>query len=403
MELPTVDQVERAICQLAAQLQVAQSEQIAIGQAAGRVLSEPLRADRDSPALDVSAMDGFAVRIADVGQRSVPVAGTIPAGSPAIEIPVGSAVRIFTGAPVPSEADCVVRREGTREEVGIDGATHNVFFDTAANALTHGQNIRRQGENVASGAEVLPVGTLVSSAQTAAIASFGPPRLTVRKRVRVTILNTGDELAQPGEQVEAWQVRDSNGPTLAAWLGKLSWVEVVDCRQVGDTLERVQDALTRALAESDAIILTGGVSMGDADYVPDAIKNIGGNIVFHRLPIRPGRPILGAAMQGKLLLGLPGNPVSVAVTARVFGEPLLRSLAGCSPSFPSRPAVELADVDGKRLDLIWYRLVSCRADGGVVCSPSRGSGDIVSLAQSIGFVEVAPGSSQAGPWPLYLW
>lgn len=403
MELPRVDEVELAICQLANYLQVVDSECVAIGQTDGRVLAELLRADRDSPALDVSAMDGYAVRIADVGQRPIPVAGTIPAGSPAIDIPVGCAVRIFTGAPVPSNADCVVRREETREEISNDGAMQSVFFSVQATALTPGQNIRRRGENVVSDAEVLPVGTLVSSAQTAAIASFGAPEIMVRKKVRVTILNTGDELAQPGERVEGWQIRDSNGPTLAAWLGKLPWVSVVARRQVGDTLELVQEALTQALAESDAIILTGGVSMGDADFVPDAIRNVGGSIIFHRLPIRPGRPILGGAMQGKLLLGLPGNPVSVAVTARVFGEPLLRSLAGCSPRFPRRPAVTLADVDGKQLNLIWYRLVSCDADGSVVCSSSRGSGDIVSLAQSIGFVEVAPGSSEAGPWPLYLW
>lgn len=406
MTLPQLDSLHAslhaAISQLGDQLEVLPSVPVDIADVGGRILAEPLLADRDSPALDVSAMDGYALKLRDLNIGSGDVASslyvqaTTPAGSPPVQLNDGMAVRIFTGAPVPPQADCVVRREDTHE------SESQVSIRVPATSLQPGQNIRRRGENTRRGEVVLPAGTVVDSAAIAAIAAFGGPRIAARQRVRVAILNTGDELAQPGEEVHAWQIRDSNGLTLQTWLDALPWVEVVRRQRVADTFANVREALTQQATQCDAIILTGGVSMGDTDFVPSAVEAIGGEIAFHRLPLRPGKPVLGAALNGKLVLGLPGNPVSVAVTARVFGLPLLAKIAGARLDC-RRPLVNLAAADDKRLDLVWFRLVEIDETGEVRLVTSQGSGDLVSLARSSGFVEIPPGQAGNGPWPFTMW
>lgn len=396
MEMSISSPVQRAIEHLASQLSPVGTTRVPIEQALGRILIEDLLADRDSPALAVSAMDGYAVRIEDVGCADLPIQATAAAGSAPLELLAGHAIRIFTGAAVPAGANCVVRREDTHESATV------VRIDVPPESLHSGLCIRARGENSRRGATILPSGTLVNAATVVALASFGAGEVAVRPRVRVAILNTGDELAKPGEAVADWQIRDSNGPTLEACLAGLPWVEIVQRRHVSDRLAAVEEALESELNRCDAVLLTGGVSMGDTDFVPRAIANLGGEIHFHRLPIRPGKPVLGAALDGKLLLGLPGNPVSVAVTARVFGLPLLRTLGGCSSGVP-QPLVSLAEADDKCLDLIWYRLVEIDAEGQVRLLVSRGSGDVVSLSQSHGFVEVPVGASGSGPFRLTLW
>ena len=224
----------------------------------------------------------------------------------------------------------------------------------------------------------------------------------VHRPVRVAILNTGDELIPPGHEAQPWQIRDSNGPTLMAALGAQAWVEVISRQRVQDTLESVIAAL-RSLADADVIVLTGGVSMGDTDHVPAAIAAIGGEIVFHRLPIRPGKPVLGALRDNQLIVGLPGNPVSVAVTARLIALPLLRRLAGLKEIFPRAPRVEVATPDDKQLQLHWYRLVRLAEDGRAHYLDNRGSGDLVSLAQSDGVIELPAGCTGAGPWKFLQW
>lgn len=396
MNLPQLSAVEAAIERLSAKLQTVECQPCAIAEAAGRIVAEDVLADRDSPPLDVSAMDGYAFRLDDWDGGMLPVQATAAAGRAPLQLLPGTAIRIFTGAAIPAGADCVIRREDTQE------FGEQVRLTVARMELQSGQNIRRRGENSLQGVCVLAAGQRIDAASIAALATFGGQRLTVRRKVRVAVLNTGDELVEPGAAVEDWQIRDSNGPTLHTWLTSLPWVEVVARQRVQDTLDGVRQALQTQLANCDAILLTGGVSMGDTDFVPAAIELLGGEIVFHRLPIRPGKPVLGAVLNGKLLLGLPGNPVSVAVTSRVFGEPLLRRLAGCS-SRSWQPLVELSEVDDKRLDLTWYRLVHIADDGQVHLVTSQGSGDVVSLSRSSGFVEVTPGARGDGPVRLSLW
>ncbi|MEZ6134672.1 MAG: molybdopterin molybdotransferase MoeA [Pirellulaceae bacterium] len=396
MELPLISEIQAAIAKLSERLQVVEAETHSIQDVAGRILAADLLADRDSPATNVSAMDGYAIRLQDINSGPVPVVGTCAAGAAPRSLPTGAAIRIFTGAPVPFAADCVIRREDTEEQAD------SVRFNVAASQVLPGQNIRLQGENSRHGSRIIATGTLLDSVAMAAVASFGTREIRVHRRVRVSVLNTGDELVAAGEAVEPWQIRDSNGPTLDAWLRSIPWVEVVERKRVADDLGSLQHAIGDCCAQSDAIILTGGVSMGDADFVPAAFEALGGEILFHRLPIRPGKPILGGCLHGKLLLGLPGNPVSVAVTARVFGEPLLLRLAGCTPAV-IQPLVHLANPDAQQLPLTWYRLVTVDGGGCVQLVRSQGSGDLVSLAHSHGFIAVPPGQSGPGPYRLTLW
>jgi molybdopterin molybdotransferase len=395
--LPKLDPVASAIAKLAARLSCVGSESVPTGRSMGRVLAEPLSADRDSPAIDVSAMDGYAICLGDLRSESLPVIGVAAAGAAPLSLPSGAAIRIFTGAAVPAGADCVVRREDTLETAS------EVKIRVPFASLRLGQNIRRRGENTKAGELVVPRGVILTAPAMGAIATFASNHVTVQQRVRVVVLNTGDELASIGASVEPWQIRDSNGPLLESWLRQLPWVDFI-CRQpVGDTLDSVREAIAVHLTQADAILLTGGVSMGDTDFVPEAVASLGGELAFHKLPIRPGKPVLGASLAGKLVLGLPGNPVSVAVTSRVLGMPLLRKLAGIEPMEESLQRCELANPDDKSLSLVWYRLVKMGADAQVRLIGSQGSGDVVSLAQSDGFVELPMGASGRGPWRMNWW
>ena len=398
MTLPQLDPISAAVTQLADRLQAVDTEPLPLSQLAGRVLAEPVMADRDSPPLDVSAMDGYAIRLADVGQTTFPIIAQATAGSPTTAISPLSAVQIFTGAPVPTGADCIVPREQTRE------SPDRVEITLPAEQLRRGLNVRYRGENARAGSQVLGAGTLLNSAAVAAVASVAGPQLQVYRKVRVAIVNTGDELVTPGQPVADWQIHDSNGPTLATALARNEWIKLCARVRAADQLTTIGETLSNLLPAADAIIVTGGVSVGDTDHVPGAIANLGGEIIFHRLPIRPGKPVLGALLpEGKLIVGLPGNPVSVAVTSATIALPLLRKLAGLATLIVPRPRVLVANADDKQLKLHWHRLVELTAHGDVSYVDSRGSGDLISLAHSAGFVSLPPLASGPGPWPLTLW
>ena len=394
--LPRVDELTAAILRLADQLCVVDSETLPIAKAAGRVLAEPLLADRDSPPCDVSAMDGYAIQLADFPLQSLPVIHTAVAGAPPAQLQPGTAIKIFTGAPVPLGADTIIVREQTQEADG------RVTIQTSRDGIQMGQHIRRRGENIAAGASVLAAGCEVDPVVMAAVATFGKPMLRVSRHVRVAVVNTGDELLPSGEPAEAWQIRDSNGPLLENWLSRLPWIQLVSRTRVPDDFDTIRQHLAAKLEQCDALIVTGGMSAGDTDHVPSAVSALGGTTIFHRLGIRPGKPVFGAHWHQKLIVGLPGNPVSVAVTARILAQPLLQHLAGkCSQ--PPTPLVELVEPSHKPLPLIWFRLVEVSADGQVSLIDNRGSGDLVALARSAGFVTIPAGATGRGPWPFTAW
>lgn len=399
----------RAIDELGDQLRRVVTVRLPLFDAHGRVLSRDLTADRDSPAADVSAMDGYALSSADLPAEppagdepaavELPVVGeSIPGTPPPQAPPVGSAVRIFTGAVVPAGCDAVLRREDVHE------FADRIQITRGANGGPSTGHIRHRGENAAAGSIILRSGSILHAGHIAAAANFGAATVEVARSVRVQPIVTGDELLGVEQAVEPWQLRDSNGPTLSALLGRHPWIHAAPVRHAVDSLDALTEQIATALRDADAVLLTGGVSMGDYDFVPAAARAAGCRQVFHKLPVRPGKPIFGAVgPEGQLIIGLPGNPVSAAVGTVRFVLPLLRRMASCEPWMPLRPAVMLEGAGPKTLPLHWFRLVRLTAAHSAELVASRGSGDLVSLAASSGFIEQPPDTTGPGPWPYWSW
>jgi molybdopterin molybdotransferase len=366
----------------------------------GRVLAQEVSADRDSPAADVSAMDGYAIRLSDLGgTEPVPISGESAPGAPPPAMRDEAVVRIFTGAIVPPGCDAVVKREETEE---LEGA---IRFRESAMSTQVGEHIRRAGENAKAGSTVLSPGRQVTAAHRATMANFGCFDVDVYLPVRVSVITTGDEVGLfADDQPAPWQLRNSNSVSLTSLLESFPWVKIEHVDHCKDDREALTRLLSERIQQSDAILMTGGVSMGDYDYVPDVVQDIGGSVVFHGLPIRPGKPILGAASgDGKLLLGLPGNPVSATIGCRRMAMPLLAKISGQTQWMGPCPVVRLENAGDKTIPLHWMRLVQLTDHGTAQAVISQGSGDLVSLGNSTGFVEVPPGTSGEGPWPYYAW
>ncbi len=397
-ETPTApSSPHEALDRLRARIVTVEREPVALPRAIGRVLAEDLRADRASPACDVSAMDGFAVRAEDLASGTLAIAAEVRIGQAPPALAPGSAVRIVTGGAVPEGADTIVRREDVREEGGVIV----IEAGTAARILP-GAEIRREGENGRMGDPVVSSGTLLDATNASALASFGGSVIQVHRRVRVALLTTGDELVDPGAPATRWQVRDSNGLALRALLDR-PWIELLSFPRAPDEPDAMRAAITAALSSADALVLTGGVSMGARDHVPDALRACGVEVLFHRLPQRPGRPVLGAiAPGGRPVLALPGNPVSVQVTGRRLALPAIARRAGITRD-RARIAVCLHPALPDSGALWWHRLVRIAPDGTASIVPSSGSGDVVAIAKSDGFVEIPPRTAGAGPFPFYEW
>ena len=392
------DRPDEALIALAEKLKVTTPEP-ARGDHVGRVLAQTVDADRDSPAADVSAMDGYGLRIADLDREGpIPVAGEAACGRPSPEMPTSGVVRIFTGAIVPDQCDLVVKREDTIEDDG------QIVLTSAARQNSLGANIRRAGENLSAGSTVFEPGILISVAARAALVNFGHYGVDVHEPVKVTVLTTGDEVVDVKTSPEPWQLRNSNLWSLLSLLGKQNWIELQTSGQCLDEKAALKKSLSTALETSDAVIMTGGVSMGDYDYVPDVIREVDGEVVFHGLPIRPGKPILGAATsEGKLIMGLPGNPVSAVINARRMVLPLLAKISGQKTWLPRVPAVQVAAAEPKDVPLHRMLLVRLNENGEAVLVESKGSGDLVSLGQSDGFIELPIGVSIKSPCRFFAW
>ena len=389
---------ERLLCD---RISIIATETLDLADAAGRVLAQPLLADRPSPAIDVSVMDGFAVRLADVSSAPIRVMGDSVIGHAPAIFPATGCLRIVTGAPLPPGADCVVRREDVSE---ADGAVR-ILPDAIPN-IKPGINVRRRGENALDGALVVESGSVVTPAVAGALASCGAVSVLVFRRVRIGVLTTGDEVLPPSQFPEPWQLRDSNGAALAALCSTNPMVEAVQSGHAPDDPAQLRAAAAALLESCDALFLTGGVSMGHRDFVPSVLADLGVQPLFHKVPQRPGRPLLGAvSRRGQPVLALPGNPVSVLATARRIGVPVLQHLAGAKPQ--PRPRVQLCNPDHKALDLWWHRLVRLTAAGCAELVDNRGSGDIFGASRSDGFVEVPPGAAAgegvAGALEFFAW
>jgi molybdopterin molybdotransferase len=411
MQLNILDELQTKHLLLESRLRVVEHERIEVSQATGRILARPILNFRDSPALDISAMDGYAFRYSELENRlprtnsdqaqaggdCFEVTGVAAAGARRLVLGPDTAIRIFTGGVVPQGADVVIPRERCREE------SDRVWVTISLDQIPHGWNIRRQGENAKQDEVGLQAGCCIDGPRMSSIVSMNrEAQIDVSRKVRVTIINTGDELMGMDSPIEPWQIRDSNGPLLESMLRACPWIEWnrVSAR---DDLSQIQTRLKEALDVSDAVLLTGGVSMGDTDHVPAAVRSCGAEVIFHRLAIRPGAPVLGAVgSEGQLIMGLPGNPVSVAVTFRRLGLELLDRMAR-RVSGRRKWKIQVAGSDSKTLGLVWYRLVQIQADGTALLLANQGSGDIRSLGLSDGFIEVPPGSLSQGMFAFYDW
>jgi molybdopterin molybdotransferase len=305
-------------------------------------------------------------------------------------------MRVFTGAMVPPGADAVIPREQLLEVVD------QIVLSTERGVRT-GQHIRRRGENGMPGQPLAGPGCTITPPMLAAAASCGKTALRVHRRVRVGIIVTGGEILAGADSPQSWQLRDANGPALFGMFASSTWIDPWPAVLVQDNPNVITHAVTDILSNCDALLITGGVSAGDYDYVPVVLCNLGLTTVFHHLAIRPGRPVLGAVdLLGRPILALPGNPVAVLVTARRLAAAALRRRAGL---IDIRPAefVEVDDATAAPATLTWFPLVRHTAPGRVALVPGMSSGDWVSAAVSDGFIEVPPGESAHGSRHMYRW
>ncbi len=352
---------------------------------AGRVLAVLQQSTVAVPPLDNSAMDGYAVRVADITSVGVclPVSQRIPAGTVGTTLQPGTAARIFTGAPVPAGADAVVMQELC--EHGEGGVVINYM-------PRMNENIRRAGEDISVGASILQPGQKLRPQDVALAASAGLPELPVYRRVRVGIFFTGDELVQPGEPLPPGAIYNSNRYALRSLLEGMG-CEVRDLGTVPDRLDATRDALRRAAADNDLIITSGGVSVGEEDHVKPAVE-AEGSLDMWKIAIKPGKPLAFGDVRrsadhggGKAwFIGLPGNPVSAMVTFLVMVRPFIQRLQGITEVTPRSFAMR-ADFDwprpDKRVEFLRGRI---NPQGGIELFPNQGSGVVTSLCWGDGLV-----------------
>ena len=348
------------------------AETVAAAEADGRVLAGGIRARLDLPRFDQSAMDGYAVRLDDVRRAgrtpaTLRLAGEIPAGcARRLPLRAGCTVKVFTGSMLPRAAKAVVMKEYTVEK----GDTVVV-----ARAVRAGDHIRRRGEELRRGSPLLTAGTIVTPPVLGLLAANGIARVRVHRQPEVALIGLGDELAAPGAPLGPGQIRDSNGPALAAALGRLG-VARIHRTTVGDDPRALRRVLAREMRRCEAVITVGGASVGDHDHVEAVRAELGVREVFNRVAMKPGKPnVFGVAPGGCFMFGLPGNPVSALVSYHQFVAPALRRLRGESTSLDLELKAVLAAPLGKRTDrLEWVRGRLDFVDGRFVARPTKGQG-----------------------------
>lgn len=371
---------------------------VPLAQALGRVLVHNQLAHIDVPAYDNSAMDGYALRVADVhaGDSILPLSQTIAAGHPGTPLAPGSVARIFTGAPIPAGADAVVMQENTK----VLSAGVRILEQPRA-----GQNIRQRGHDIRAGGTVLEAGHLLQPQDLGLLASLGSSEVEVRRPLTVAILNTGDEVVAPGQPLGPGQLYDSNSFTLDALLTRLG-VRVLKLGIVADTLDATRAALREAAGKADCLISTGGVSVGDEDHVRQAVTELG-ELSLWKLAIKPGKPFSFGRVLGVPFFGLPGNPVAVFVTFVTLVRPALLKLQGATrlhaPGY--RVALGFAVPEaGSRQEYLRVRLV--HRDGAQPCLEAfadQGSSLLTSLSWADGLAVIpAHTAPAAGEYVLFL-
>jgi len=377
---------------LAAAIPVTGIESVPTLEANGRVLAEDQSSKLDVPGADNTQMDGYAVRAADCagGAARLKVAQRIPAGQVGSFLAPGTAARIFTGALIPEGADAVVMQEQC--ELAGDIVTVN-------HAPQSGEWIRRRGEDVRAGAVILPAGTRLRSQELGLAASVGLAELPVRRRLRVAVFFTGDELAMPGEPLAPGAIYNSNRFTLRGLLENFG-CEFTDYGIVPDSLRATRDTLRAAARQHDLIITSGGVSVGEEDHIKPAVE-AEGKLNMWQIAVKPGKPLAFGEVNrveggSAFFLGLPGNPVSSFVTFLLFVRPFLLRLQGVGGEVAPKAVTMRADFDWSKPD---RRNEFLRArindEGGLELFPNQGSGVLTSTVWADGLIDCPPGEAIA--------
>lgn len=374
-------------------LSVASEETLPLAQAVGRVLAQQVVARAMTPPFSNSAMDGYAIDSAALqgeGPWELTVVGRITAGDASKaggQDLAGQAVRIFTGAPIPVGADAVVMQEAVQRSGDVI---------TLSQAPAPGSNIRQAGEDMAPGAQVLAPGCRLGAREIAACAAAGQGEVTVTRKVRVALLTTGDELAQAGDTLQQAQIWDVNAPMIAAAIPQAAF-EVVSFSTAGDDPNTLQSQLAKLLEQSDLVITSGGISVGEADFVKPAMQALGVEQLFSGVAIKPGKPVTFGRRQQCYWLGLPGNPVSAYVTWTLFGRHLLQQLSGERAGRVRRRHVVLEDRAGHRPGRCEVRPARLSGFDGMgretaVCGKTTHSARLTTIAKADGVIFI-PGDS----------
>jgi molybdopterin molybdotransferase len=371
-------------------------ERVPTLEANGRVLAEDQASTLDVPGADNTQMDGYAVRAADCagGAASLKVAQRIPAGHVGSLLAPGTAARIFTGALIPEGADAVVMQE----QCELDGD-----MVTVRHVPQSGEWIRRRGEDVREGAVILPTGTRLRSQELGLAASVGLATLPVRRRVRVAVFFTGDELAMPGEPLAPGAIYNSNRFTLRGLLENFG-CEFTDYGIVPDSLQATRDTLREAARQHDLIITSGGVSVGEEDHIKPAVE-AEGRLNMWQIAVKPGKPLAFGEVHraggeggpgAAFFIGLPGNPVSSFVTFLLFVRPFLLRLQGVGGDVTPKAIAMRADFDwpkpDRRNEFLRARI---NGQGGLELFPNQGSGVLTSTVWADGLIDCPPGQAIA--------
>ena len=384
---------EEALARVLAATPAPTIESVSLNDAPGRVLAEPIRSPIDLPVFDNSSMDGYAVRATDLASAKpaspvgLRLAGKVAAGQvfPG-EITAGTCVRLFTGSPLPPGADAVVMQEDTRVDSNAPG---EVLILTQAQP---GENVRPRGEDVKHGSPLAQAGEVLSAGRIGVLAAAGLAHVNVGRQPVVGLLATGSELTEPGRPLEPGRIYESNRTALAALAGRAGAIPRT-LPLVADVLEGTSLALKDAFTQCDAVVSSGGVSVGEMDFLKRAFEQIGGSLEFWKVAIKPGRPFVFGRLGGRLLFGLPGNPVSALVTFLLLVRPaLLRWQGATDVSLPAHPGV-LAEPLVNPGERRHFMRVNVDSAGKVHSTGIQASHVLSSMAAANGLVDVPAGAT----------
>ncbi len=363
---------------------IADEETVMLDEAMGRVLSQPVTSNINVPAWDNSAMDGYALRYDDVASLDlIPVSQRIPAGTTGQPLQPGTAARIFTGAPVPVGADTVIMQE----MISREGEMIRINGD-----VNSGANIRRAGEDIRQGNVIIEPGCKLQTQHIGLAASTGIDRLLVKRQLRVAIFTTGDELTMPGQPLDDGKIYNSNRYLFRGLLKQIG-AEIIDLGNVIDEYQATCDAINAAADKADLIISSGGVSVGEEDYVKKALEELG-SLDLWKIAVRPGKPLAYGKVRGVPFIGVPGNPVSLFVTFNIFVRPFILQSMGMADVAPTE-YMAVAGFDwqrpDKRTEYMRARIETNDEGQSVVnVYASRSSGVLSSVTWADGMVVINP-------------